>query len=260
MKITTWNVNSIRVRLPHVVEYLSASQPDILCLQELKCESQAFPYADIQALGYQAYVLGQKSYNGVALLSRMPLTDLVYGLNIDDSSPEARMIAGRWGSWGIVCVYVPNGQDIDSPKFAFKMAWLQHLKTFLKDWQQPGQPLLIAGDFNVASRDVDVARPDAWKKGVLCCPAIREAWQAFCLPEYTDILAEHYPEGGKYSWWDYRRRAWPRNDGLRIDGVLANAQAFEHVVAAGIDTEYREKAVASDHAPVWITLGVGGLV
>ncbi len=247
MKIATWNVNSLKVRLPHVLDWLAANQPDALCLQELKCENKAFPLAEIEAAGYQAVFNGQKTYNGVAILSRKPLENV--SLDIPGFADEQkRIIAGTLDGVRIVCGYFPNGQAVGSDKFAYKMAWLKALTAWLKAELVATPQLVLAGDYNVAPEDRD-AHPD-WKDEIHVSVPERDAFKALLGLGLTDAFRLFEQDERSFSWWDYRMMAFRRNVGLRIDHLLLSAPLAEKCSACFVDKAPRRLERPSDHAPV----------
>lgn len=250
MKLATWNVNSIRSRLERLIAWLGEHQPDVLCLQELKCTDEQFPCDAINKAGYRAAVFGQKTYNGVAILSREEPKDVRRGLGYDDPDAEARLISADVAGLRIFSAYVPNGQVVGSEKFAYKLGWLARLRAILDHDYDPAEPVVLAGDFNVAVTDRDVADPEDWADTVLCTPQVREAMETVREWGFTDVFAKFHPQGGIYSWWDYRQLAFPRNQGLRLDHVYATPAFAERCTAAYVDREERKGEKPSDHAPV----------
>ncbi|KAB2968355.1 exodeoxyribonuclease III [Zoogloea sp.] len=251
MKIATWNVNSLKVRLPHVVDWLAANQPDALCLQELKCENSAFPLAEIEAAGYHAVFNGQKTYNGVAILTRQPLTDVTH--NIPGFADEQkRIIAGTLAGVRIVCGYFPNGQAVGSDKFAYKMAWLEALTAWLQDELKATPQLVLAGDYNVAPEDRD-AHPD-WKDEIHVSEPERAAFRRLIDLGLTDAFRLFEQEERSFSWWDYRMGAFRRNFGLRIDHLLISPPLVERCTACYTDKAPRKLERPSDHTPVVVEL------
>lgn len=250
MKLVTWNVNSIRSRRDRLIAWLGEHQPDVVCLQELKCTDEQFPYEDVATAGYQAAVYGQKTYNGVAILARETPRDIRRGLNDDDPDDQARLMSAEVAGVRVISAYVPNGQTVGSEKFAYKLAWLARLRKMFDREFDPAQPVVLAGDFNVAVTDKDVADPDAWAETVLCTPEVREAMELVRQWGFVDVFAKFHPEGGIYSWWDYRQLAFPRNRGLRLDHVYATPAFAERCSAARVDREERKGEKPSDHAPV----------
>ena len=255
MKIATWNVNSLKVRLPHVLDWLAANQPDALCLQELKCENKAFPLAEIEAAGYQAVFNGQKTYNGVAILTKKPLADVT--LDIPGFADEQKRIiagtlGGTLGGVRIVCGYFPNGQAVGSDKFAYKMAWLEALTAWLKTELQATPQLVLAGDYNVAPEDRD-AHPD-WKDEIHVSVPERDAFKALLGLGLTDAFRLFEQDERSFSWWDYRMMAFRRNVGLRIDHLLLSAPLAEKCSACFVDKTPRKLERPSDHAPVVVEI------
>jgi exodeoxyribonuclease III len=256
MKIVSWNVNSLRARLPHVQEWLQAHQPDVLGLQEIKMESAAFPLAELEALGYRAEVDGQRTYNGVALLSREPGRDIQRGIpGFEDE--QRRVIAGTWGGTRIVNVYVPNGQSVGSDKYLYKLRWLDALSGWLREELARYPRLAIMGDFNIAPEDRDVHDPEAWRGKVLCSDAERAKLAVLVELGLADAFRLFEQPEGAYSWWDYRAAAFRRKHGLRIDLILVSAALAREVRASGIDVEPRGAERPSDHAPVWAEIAPG---
>ena len=253
MKIATWNVNSLKVRLPQVLEWLGAHQPDLLCLQETKLEDRNFPSGEIEAAGYRAVFSGQKTYNGVAILSREPLQDVVRGIG-GFADEQQRVISASLttssGPLRIVCAYVPNGQSIDSDKYRYKLGWLAALAGWLRGELQKYPRLVLAGDFNIAPEDRDVHDPEAWKDQVLCSEPERAAFRELLALGLVDAYRRFEQPEKSYSWWDYRMMAFRRNRGLRIDLILLSAMLAESCTACGIDKEARRVERPSDHAPV----------
>ncbi len=250
MKVATWNVNSVRARLPRLLAWLEAQRPDVLCLQEIKVATEEFPADALAAAGYHAVVNGQRTYHGVAILSREPAADVAPGLRDGGDDSQARLVSARVGDVRILSAYVPNGGEAGSEKFAYKLAWLERLRAHLAATASPQESLLVCGDLNVAPEDRDVAKPDAWADTVLCHPDARAALRGVMDWGLVDTFRLHHAEGGFYSWWDYRQLAFPRNDGLRIDHVLATAPLAARCTAASIDRDARKGEQPSDHAPV----------
>lgn len=250
MKVATWNVNSLRVRLDRVCAWLEAQAPDVLCLQELKLAESAFPVAELEARGYHAAVFGQKTWNGVAILARRPPEDVRRGFSDGPDDGHARLVSARVDGVRVLSAYFPNGGSVGSEKWAYKLAWMERLRAELEKHYDPGEPLLVCGDMNVAPDDRDVENPDQWKDTVLCHPDARAGLARVCEWGLRDTLRLHHEQGGLYSWWDYQRLAFPRNDGLRIDLVLASAPMAARCRAASIDRNARKGKQPSDHAPV----------
>ncbi len=254
MRIATWNLNSVRVREGRLLKWLENHQPDILCLQELKGIEEKFPKAQVEALGYRAAILGQKTYNGVAILSRHEITDVVNHLPgaPDEEDPQSRFITVTTAGLRVSSAYIPNGQDLESEKFPYKLAWLKSLSEFMAD-RSHALPTVLCGDFNCARDSRDIARPAQWGDGVLCHPEVRGHLQAIEAGGMVDTLRLHHGEAGMYSWWDYRGGGFEKDNGLRIDMVYASAQLARRSKKAWIDREERRELKddkPSDHAPV----------
>jgi exodeoxyribonuclease III len=253
MKVATWNVNSIRARLPRVLAWLAEQRPDVACLQETKVEDSAFPEADLRALGYEIALFGQRTYNGVALLSRTPLADVARGFDDGARDEQARFIVARTAGLRIASLYVPNGQSVGSDKFQYKLEWLRRLRAWLDVRCQGSEPLLLCGDYNVAPDDRDVHDPELWRDQVLCHPLERERLAEVSAFGLADLFRQKHAEPGFYSWWDYRQLAFPKNRGLRIDHILATAPAAARCQSVVIDRAARKGKEPSDHAPVVAT-------
>ncbi len=250
MKIAAWTVNSIRVRLPHVLAWLAQHQPLVLCLQELKCEASAFPFAEIEAAGYYAAVAGQKAYNGVALISKEPALDVVVGIpGFNDE--QQRVIAGTCAGVRVISVYCPNGESLTSEKYAYKLRWYAALHDYLKAELKQHTELLVAGDYNIAPEDRDVYDPVAWKGEVLCSDAERAVFSQLLQLGLVDSFRLFAQEDKIYSWWHYRVNAFKRNMGLRIDHLLISTALSQRCTASGVDRAPRALERPSDHAPIF---------
>jgi exodeoxyribonuclease-3 len=248
--VATWNVNSVRMRRDRLLAWLARRRPDVVALQETKVEDGAFPRADLEAEGWRVETFGQKTYNGVAILSREPARDVVRGMPGDGPDADRRLIAATVGGLKLVNVYVPNGQAVESPKFPYKLDWLSRLRGFLDGYASPSESLLVVGDFNVAPEDRDVHDPERWRGQVLFHPREHEALARVSAFGLEDLFRRHHPEPGWFSWWDYRMLAFPRNHGLRIDLILGTAAARARCLSCEIDREERKGDKPSDHAPV----------
>lgn len=247
--IATWNVNSLRVRLNHVLEWLALRKPDVLALQETKVEDQHFPEEALRQAGYHVFFNGQKTYNGVALLSRSPLHNLLTALpNLDDI--QRRVLIANISNLRIVNVYVPNGASPDSEKYTYKLKWLNKLQAYLQQELAQHPRLIVLGDFNIAPEDKDVHDPAAWEGHVLVSPAERSALKNILDLGLKDSFRLLNTEPGQYSWWDYRAGAFRRNNGLRIDHILSSSELAPHCVRCEIDKEIRGWEKPSDHVPV----------
>jgi exodeoxyribonuclease-3 len=256
MKIATWNVNSLKVRLPHVLDWLAATQADVLCLQETKQEDKAFPYAELEAAGYHAAHNGQKTYNGVAILARGAIEDVRYDIP-GFADEQKRVVTATVNGLRIVCAYMPNGQEVGSDKYAYKLRWLAALAAMLRDDLQRWPQLALLGDYNIAPDDRDVHDPAAWKDQILCSEPERAAFPQFLELGLADAfrLFEQAPK--LYSWWDYRQMGFRLNRGLRIDHVLLSPPLAATCRACVIDKAPRKLERPSDHAPVMATLELG---
>jgi exodeoxyribonuclease-3 len=250
MKIATWNVNSIKARKDRLLAWLPQHAPDVLCLQELKLDDASFPRDELQQAGYHAVVHGQKTYNGVAILSRKEPGQTRIGLDDGVDDPQARIVGAVIDDVSLLSVYVPNGGAPGSDKLVYKLAWLERLLSHLDRFHDRARPLVLCGDLNIAPDDRDVARPDEWKDSVLCLPEVRAAFRKLLDWGLRDCFRQHHPEGGLYSWWDYRQLGFPKNNGLRIDHILATAPMAQRCTRTFIDREQRKGKLPSDHAPV----------
>ncbi len=248
-KVATWNVNSLRVRLPQLREWLATEQPDLLGLQETKVTDVDFPRADVESLGYQVTFAGQKSYNGVAILSRQPATDVLVDIP-GFSTEERRVLAATFGTLRMINLYIPNGSELSSDKYAFKLRWLDALVSWLKSEVLAHEQVIVVGDFNIAPEERDVHDPEVWKDTTLFSPAVRASFQSLVDLGLCDSFRLHSQEPGLYSWWDYRMAAFRRNLGLRIDHVLVSPALSKACTGCRIDKAPRKFERPSDHAPV----------
>lgn len=249
MKLATWNVNSLKVRLPHLKNWLAEQQPDVLCLQETKTEDANFPLAEIAASGYYALHAGQKAYNGVALLTKEVATDPIMAIP-GYKDTQKRMLAATVGDTRVVCVYVPNGQSVGSDKYNYKLDWLDALIAWLASELERYPRLAVMGDFNIAPEDRDVYDPAAWAGKVLVSEKERARFRALLDLGLKDAFRLFDQPKGSYTWWDYRMAAFRRNLGLRIDHILLSPALAERCRACQIDTGPRKLKRPSDHAPV----------
>ncbi|RYX93482.1 MAG: exodeoxyribonuclease III [Bradyrhizobiaceae bacterium] len=258
MRIATWNVNSVRQRLDHLLTWLQKCQPDIVCLQEIKCLDEAFPREPIEALGYNVVTHGQKTFNGVALLSKYPLDEATLRLAGDDLDLHARFIEGvvslKSGVVRVACLYLPNGNPVGTEKYPYKLRWMERLREFTAQRLKTEEPLILAGDFNVIPTARDVHNPAAWTEDALFKPETRESFQALLGLGMTDALRAVTDEPGQYTFWDYQAGAWQKNWGIRIDHLLLSPQASDRLIDVGIDKYVRAWEKPSDHVPVWIDL------
>jgi exodeoxyribonuclease-3 len=249
MKLAAWNVNSLKVRLPHLTDWLARAQPDIVCLQELKLEDPRFPRAELETAGYQAAASGQKTYNGVAILSRAGLSDVSMGMP-GFADEQRRVIAATAGGMRAICVYCPNGQAVGSEKYDYKLRWFAALKEYLTAEMARHPRLAVAGDFNVAPEDRDVHDPKAWEGQVLVSEPERSAWRALLALGLQDAFRLFEQPEKIFSWWDYRMMGFRRNAGLRIDHILVSAELAGRCTGSSVDKEPRKLERPSDHAPV----------
>ena len=256
MRIATWNVNSLRVRLPHLAQWLAANPVDAIGLQELKLPDEQFPRAEIEALGLRAVHYGQKTYNGVAILARGTLGDVTTGIPGNDD-PQRRLIAATIGGVRLINVYVPNGQEVGSEKYAYKLGWLERLREWLAGELARHPRLAIVGDFNIAPEDRDVHDPAKWEGSVHVSAPERNALAAITGLGLVDLFRSFEQPPGTYSWWDYRMGAFRRNHGLRIDLVLASKALAAHCTACVVDRSPRAWERPSDHAPVIASFDIG---
>ncbi len=254
MKIATWNVNSIKVRIHHVVEWLKEVGPDVLLLQELKATKEAFPYSELEDLGYNVAVVGQKTYNGVGILSRDPIEIEQHALPGNPSDEQARYIEALIGTIRVASIYLPNGNPIDSEKFNYKLEWMDRLQTHARTLLEYEEAIVLGGDFNVCPTDDDVYDPDGFAGDALCHPESRSRFRMLCHLGYTDALSVLNPQIGAYSFWDYQAGCWNKDQGLRIDHLLLSPQATDRLRISSIDKGPRGQDKPSDHTPVWCEL------
>jgi exodeoxyribonuclease-3 len=258
MKIATWNINGVRARLDTALAWVKEAVPDILCLQEIKCEDAAFPSEMFEELGYNVATHGQKGFNGVALLSKLPLEDVSQGLAGDDADTHSRFIEAVVSLTGralrVVSLYLPNGNPVDSDKFAYKLAWMERLSAYARSRLADEEAILLAGDFNVIAEPIDARFPENWTRDALYQPETRAAWRRLTNLGLTDALRACAPEPGHYSFWDYQAGAWQKNNGILIDHILLSPQAADRLTAAWIDKHTRGWDKPSDHVPVVIEL------
>lgn len=250
MKIATWNVNSINVRLPQLVDWLAAAEPDVLCVQETKTVDDGFPVLDLKAVGYDAAFTGEKAYNGVAILSKHPIKDVQNNLPDDDAAAPKRVIAATVNGIRIVNAYVPNGTELWSDKFAFKLDWLQRLRSFFDETCNAESDVLLCGDFNVAMEPVDTWNADAYDGKLHFSRPERAAMYYVKQFGLVDCFRKVNGEVQEFSWWDYRAGSWQKNHGLRIDHIWTTPKLAEKCISCAIDKSPRALNLPSDHAPV----------
>jgi len=262
MRIATWNVNSVRQRLDHLVAWLKERQPDIVCLQEIKCVDDAFPREPLEALGYNVAVHGQKTFNGVALLSKLPFDEVAPGLIGDESDVQARfleaLVSTKTGVVRVVSLYLPNGNPPNIDKYPYKINWMERLANFARERLKLEEPLLLCGDYNVIPTAADAKRPDAWVNDALFLPKTREKFRSLINLGLTDAIRAVSDAGDLYTFWDYQAGAFQKNDGIRIDHILMSPQATDRLVDAGIDKHVRGWEKPSDHVPVYVDLDIDG--
>ncbi len=260
MKIATFNVNSVRARLPALLQWLEETRPDVACLQELKCTADAFPAEGVREAGYGAIWHGQKAWNGVAILARgADPVEVQRGLPGDESDSQSRYLEAAVGGVLIACLYLPNGNPAPGPKFDYKLGWLDRLARRAEVLRSRPEPVVLAGDFNIIPTERDVYKPDAWVDDALFRTEVREAFRALVDSGWTDALRAVHPGETIYTFWDYLRQRFQRNAGLRIDHLLLNPAAALCLQDAGVDRDVRGRPRPSDHAPAWVQLaGQGG--
>jgi exodeoxyribonuclease-3 len=255
MKLATWNVNSLKVRLPQVLDWLKLHQPDILCLQETKLEDANFPVPELQAAGYQVLFSGQKTYNGVAILTHNAARESLAEIP-GFSDPQKRVLAATIGGLRVICLYVPNGQSVDSDKYRYKLAWLAAVTAWLKRELASFPQLAVVGDYNIAPEERDVHDPKAWEGQVLFSAPERKAFQDLLALGFKDSFRLFEQPANSFTWWDYRMNAFRRKMGLRIDHILVSASLAPACRVCSIDVEPRKVERPSDHAPVWADLDI----
>ena len=260
MKIATWNVNSVRQRLDSLLAWLKEREPDIVCLQEIKCQDDAFPREPIEALGYNVAVHGQKTFNGVALLSKLPFDEVKSGLDGNDGDVQARfleaLVSTQTGVVRVVSLYLPNGNPAPGDKYDYKLQWMDRLTAFARNRLALEEPLVLAGDYNVIPSADDARTPEAWTKDALFLPQTRDKFRALINLGLTDAIRAVSDDAGLYSFWDYQAGAFAKNDGIRIDHLLLSPQAADRLVSCEIDPTPRGWEKPSDHVPVIVKLDI----
>ncbi len=254
MRIATWNVNSVKARLANVLDWLGRVQPDVVLLQEIKCQDDAFPRLELESAGYHVETHGQKAYNGVAILSRAPMTDIRRRLPGDDGDEQARYMEATINGVRVATLYLPNGNPVPGEKFDYKLAWMRRLIAHAQTTLTQEQPLILGGDYNICPTDADVYDPAGWANDALCRPDSRALFRQLCHLGLTEAFRALHPEPGCYTFWDYQAGAWPRDNGLRIDHFLLSPQAADRLISCEIDKEPRGREKASDHTPIMIEL------
>lgn len=255
MRIATYNINGIKARLPRLLEWLDETRPEVACLQEIKCQDDAFPAAEFEQLGYRAIWHGQKGFNGVAILARdVEPVEAGRGLPGDPEDVQARYIEADVAGVRVVNLYLPNGNPHPGPKFDYKLAWMERLRTRLNELLACEIPTVVVGDFNVVPEDKDVWSARAMAHDALMQPASRDAYRRLLNDGWTDAIDTLNPRGGVWTFWDYQAGAWQRDHGFRIDHLLLSPECADRLTAAGVDKAYRGREKASDHTPVWVEL------
>jgi exodeoxyribonuclease-3 len=260
MRIATWNVNSIRQRLDHLTAWLAERQPDIVCLQEIKCQDDAFPRQAFEALGYNLAVHGQKTFNGVAILSKLKFDEVTPGLPGDDGDDHARFIEAAFstssGVLRVASLYLPNGNPAGTEKYSYKIKWMNRLSHYASERLKLEEPLILAGDYNVIPEGIDASNPEAWVDDALFLPETRQHFRALTNLGLIDAVRATSDAAGTYTFWDYQAGAWQKNRGIRIDHMLLSPQAADRLRGAAIDKPVRAWERPSDHVPVFIDLAI----
>jgi exodeoxyribonuclease-3 len=260
MRVATWNVNSVRLRLDNIVAWLAERSPDVICLQEIKCVNEAFPSEAFERLGYNVAVHGQKGFNGVALLSKLPFDEVAPGLIGDDSDVQARfleaLVSTKYGVLRIVNLYLPNGNPILTDKYTYKIKWMDRLIAFSLERLKLEEPLLLAGDFNVIPAVADAKNPATWTDDALFLPETREKFRTLANLGLTDAIRAVSDSAELYTFWDYQASAWARDNGIRIDHIMLSPQAADRLIDAGIDRHVRGWDKPSDHVPMFVDLDI----
>jgi len=258
MRIATFNINGVKARIGALTQWLEEAKPDVALLQEIKSVDEGFPREPLEDLGYNVETHGQKGFNGVAILSRLPLEDVTRGLPGDDTDEQARWIeatvTGEAASVRLCGLYLPNGNPAPGPKYDYKLAWMERLQKRAAELLTSEMPVVLAGDYNVIPQDEDAARPEAWTDDALALPGSRAAFRRLVNLGYTEAIRARSAAPGLYTFWDYQAGAWDRNNGIRIDHLLLSPQAADRLTDAGIDKHVRGREKPSDHVPVWIDL------
>jgi exodeoxyribonuclease-3 len=256
VKIASWNVNSVKARLPHLLTFLEEAQPDVLCLQETKCLPQDFPMLEVRGLGYHVETIGQRAYNGVALVSRRPAAEVVAGLPGNDEDEQPRYLEACFGEVRVASVYLPNGNPVGTDKFTYKLGWMERLIGHTRDLLRREIPFVLAGDYNICPTDDDVYDPVAFRDDALCRLEARARFRALLYLGLTDAYRVFHREPHRYTFWDYQAGRWHRDEGLRIDHLLLSPHAADRIAACNIDKKPRAKDRSSDHTPIWCELAV----
>ena len=255
MKVASFNVNSLKARLGNLKDWLREAEPDVVCLQETKCTDETFPRGDLEDLGYNIAFHGQKTYNGVAILSKYPIDEAAAGLPGDDDDDHARyleaVISIKGGAMRIASIYLPNGNPVDSEKFTYKLGWMDRLIVHAKELLKYEEPLILAGDYNVIPTPEDCFDPAVWAGDALFRPETRAKFRELVNLGFTDAFRACHTEPHRYTFWDYQAGCWPKDKGIRIDHLLLSPQAADRLKACDIDKEPRGREKPSDHTPIW---------
>jgi len=254
MKIATWNVNSIRVRIPHLMDWVKQADPDIVLLQELKTTDDQFPRMAMDELGYNLAMVGQKTYNGVAILSKLPINVEQTALPGDSTDEQARYVEAVVGNVRVASIYLPNGNPVETEKFTYKLRWMDRLTAHAQSLLALEEAVVLGGDFNVCPTNHDVYDPKGFADDALCRPESRARFRALCHLGYMDALRAFHSEIGLFTYWDYQAGRWNRDEGLRIDHLMLSPQAVDRLVASEVDRGPRGRDKPSDHTPVWCEL------
>ncbi|HET7333873.1 MAG TPA: exodeoxyribonuclease III [Rhizomicrobium sp.] len=260
MKLATWNVNSIKARLDAVLTWLGEAEPDVVCLQEIKSTDETFPAEAFESLGYNCAVHGQKTYNGVAILSKRPIEDVTPRLPGGEGDDHARyleaLVTGDKGIVRVASIYAPNGNPVGTDKFKYKLAWMERLNAHAKELLADEEPLALMGDFNVIPEEDDCYDPKVWAEDALFQPETRAALRKIEYLGFTDAFRACHAETHQYTFWDYQAGAWTKDHGIRIDHIMLSPQAADHLKACAIDKHVRGRERPSDHVPVWCNLDI----
>jgi exodeoxyribonuclease-3 len=261
MKIATWNINGVRARIDSLMTWLKEASPDVVCLQEIKTVDEGFPVSAVADLGYNVATYGQKGFNGVALLSRLPLEDVRRGLPGEPDAAQSRYIEAVFSAGTEVVrvgsIYLPNGNPIGTEKFSYKLAWMDALQQHARALLAQEEILLLAGDYNVIPAPADAKRPAAWVSDALFQPQSRAAFRTLSALGLTDAVRTCHPNGGVYTFWDYQAGSWQKDDGIRIDHVMLSPRAADRIRRVDVDRHTRAWEKPSDHVPVWVELDLG---
>ena len=254
MRIASWNVNSVRARLPNIIEWLGQAKPDILLMQEIKCETTAFPLMEFNAAGYQVHALGQKSYNGVAIASLHPIEEIVEGLPGGSDDTQARYLEATIKGIRVATIYLPNGNPVGTEKYTYKLEWMKRLKQRAAELLRSELPVVLGGDYNIIPDALDAHNPQDWLQDALYLPQSRAAFRDIVQLGYTEIFRALHPHQQAFSFWDYQAGAWQRDNGIRIDHFLLSPEAVDRATTCTIDRTPRGKEKASDHTPVIVEI------